>query len=322
MQSCLAALADAACDEAEYIVVDDGCTDGFDDTIAAASIPVQVIRMGVQTGAAAARNSGASAASGDILFFLDADTCVNRETLPKILACFRRDAALGALFGAYDDQPTQRNFYSQYRNLLHCYVHRESSGPACTFWTGCGAIRRSTFVKHGGFDESPWNVDDIEFGNRLSNDGVHIELHPDITVCHQKRWTFLSTLRTDLLLRGVPWTLLILRQQRIPNVLNVSYANRVSVVLVTLAILASLVSLGRTAALDFSAACLFSAACINNRFYQFLWKRRGPMFAARAIPAHLFHFAVCALSFSMGSIAFARELFTSREPMGVLSDLE
>lgn len=315
-------MATAACSEAEYIVVDDGCTDGFDSAIANASVPVHVVRMRAQSGAACARNAGAQAACGEILFFLDADTCVNRETLPKILACFRGDPSLGALFGAYDDQPTQRNFYSQYRNLLHCYVHRESSGPACTFWTGCGAIRRSTFVKYGGFDESPWNVDDIEFGNRLANDGVRIELHPDITVCHQKRWTFLSTLRTDLFLRGVPWTLLILREQRIPNVLNVSYANRVSVALVTLAILISLVGLGRTTALDFSAACLFSTACINTRFYQFLWKRRGPVFAARAIPAHLLHFAVCALSFSLGSIAFAWDTLATREPISVVSDLE
>lgn len=278
--------------------------------------------MGIQSGAAAARNAGAQAASGEILFFLDADTCVNSETFPKILERFRSEPSLGALFGAYDDQPTQRNFYSQYRNLLHCYVHRESSGPACTFWTGCGAIRRNTFIKYGGFDESPWNVDDIEFGSRLANDGVRIELHPDITVCHQKRWTFLSTIRTDLFLRGIPWTLLILRQQRIPNVLNVSYANRVSVALVTFAFLASLAGVAWTAAFDVSVVCLFGASCINVGFYNFLRKRRGPVFAAQAVPAHLLHFAVCALSFSLGSISYAWNTLASREPVTVLTDLE
>jgi hypothetical protein len=254
------------------------------------------------------------------LFFLDADTCVHQETLPKILQAFDEDASLGGLFGAYDDQPTQPNFYSQYRNLLHCYVHRASSGPACTFWTGCGAIRRSTFVKYGGFDESPRNVDDIEFGSRLVRDGVRIELRPDITVCHQKRWTFMSTLRTDLLLRGVPWTMLILREQRIPNVLNVSYRNRLSVVLVMLALIIPILSAGNHIGWEFALACLGGVAGANTGFYQFLWKRRGAAFVVRALPAHLLHFGVCGLSFALGSVAFAWNALGSREPVTVLSD--
>ncbi len=59
----------------------------------------------------------------------------------------RRDPALTALFGSYDDAPAAPGLVSQYRNLLHHFVHqqgvfRDEIRPAHTFWTGCGMIRR------------------------------------------------------------------------------------------------------------------------------------------------------------------------------------
>src|SRR5207248_370162 len=120
------------------------------------------------------------------------------------------------------------NFYSQFRNLLHCYVHRQGQRNASTFWTGCGAIRRKLFEEHGGFTDCG-DLEDIEFGYRLVAAGVRIELRPDLQVKHRKCWTFWSTAKTDLLNRGIPWTLLILRTGVIPNDLNVKLSQRISV---------------------------------------------------------------------------------------------
>jgi len=305
LRRCLAALAAGQCCGAEYIIVDDGSTDDIDAVLSSASIPLTTIRTGARRGSAVARNRGALAACGDVLVFLDADTCVHPDTLPKIIAAFCSEPALGALIGAYDDQPSERNFYSQYRNLLHCYVHRTNSREACTFWTGCGAVWRDVFLAHGGFNESPGNVDDIEFGRELTRNGVRIDLRSDIQVTHQKRWTFYSVLKTDLLLRGIPWTKLIMRERRIPNALNVTYRNRATVALVSFTVLGCFVGLWRPEMRELSLACFCAVLWTNRSFYKFLLDRRGPEFVLLAVPAHLLHFVVCGLSFAIGSALFA-----------------
>ncbi len=305
LRRCLAALSAAQRSGAEYIIVDDGSTDDIDAVLSSAPIPLKIIRMGARRGSAAARNRGAREACGDVLVFIDADTCVHPDTLPKIIAAFCSEAALGALIGAYDDQPFERNFHSQYRNLLHCYVHRTSSRGACTFWTGCGAVRRDLFLVYGGFNESPRNVDDIEFGRELTRNGVRIDLRSDIQVTHQKKWTFYSVLKTDLLLRGVPWTELIVRERRLPDTLNVTYRNRASVALTALTLLGCFAALWRPEMGELSLACFCATIWTNRSFYKFLLDRRGPEFVFLAVPAHLLHFVVCGLSFAMGCALFA-----------------
>ena len=40
---------------------------------------------------------------------------------------FVRDPELAAVFGSYDDEPAWRTFISQYKNLMHHYVHQISN---------------------------------------------------------------------------------------------------------------------------------------------------------------------------------------------------
>ncbi len=59
-------------------------------------------------------------------------------------------------------------------------------------------------------------------------------LDRDLRVKHLKKWTFWGLLKTDVLDRGIPWTELILRDQRMPNDLNLQISQRVSIGLVYL----------------------------------------------------------------------------------------
>ncbi len=218
----------------ECIVVDDGSTDG--SARVAVEFGCRVIPVSERRGPAYARNLGAIAATGDILFFLDADICVHPDTLRRVRESFQAEPGLDALMGSYDDEPQQQDFLSQYRNLMHCFVHQNARREACTFWSGCGAIRRDVFLKHGGFDESYSRpaIEDIELGYRLQQAGCRLVLDRDIQVKHLKRWTFWSLLKTDVRDRGIPWTELILRDQQMPNDLNLHLSQRISVVLVFL----------------------------------------------------------------------------------------
>ena len=94
----------------ECIVVDDGSTD---DTVAVAtSFGAKVLHTGKRSGPARARNMGAPVASGDILFFIDADVCVYPQTLARVQEDFQKDPSLDALIGSYDSSPSKQDLLS------------------------------------------------------------------------------------------------------------------------------------------------------------------------------------------------------------------
>ncbi len=236
LSQCLEHLRQGELLPAECIVVDDGSTD--QSPAVAEKYGARLIRLPKSKGPAHARNIGVSFATSDIILFLDADVCVHRDTLTRIAESFANNPSLNAIIGAYDNSPSCPEVVSGYRNLLHHYVHTQSSRLASTFWTGCGAIRRDVFLACGGFNESyarP-SIEDIELGVRLYEQGYHIELDPTIQVQHLKRWAFWDVVRTDILRRGMPWTELILRTGRMPVDLNLRIHDRLSVLAATLAI--------------------------------------------------------------------------------------
>jgi glycosyltransferase involved in cell wall biosynthesis len=242
LRLCLEHLRRSAFVDYECIVVDDGSTDASADV--AAEFGAKVLHTGQRRGPAFARNLGATSAQGEILFFIDADVCVAPGTLTRVMGNFKHDSQLAAVMGSYDDSPASQDFLSLYKNLMHCYVHHNSRREACTFWSGCGAIRRSVFLEHSGFDESYDRpaIEDIELGYRLTRANEKLMLDPSINVKHLKRWSFFSLVRTDIRDRGIPWTELILRDRHLPNDLNLQLSQRVSTALVFLLIVMALAS--------------------------------------------------------------------------------
>ena len=115
----------------------------------------------------------------------------------RVAAYLQSDPGLAAVIGSYDDAPADPRFLSQYRNLLHHYVHQTGHEDASTFWCGCGAIRRAVFLDTGGFNGGfgDPSIEDIEFGYRLRRAGRRIRLAKDVQVTHLKRWTAPSLLR-------------------------------------------------------------------------------------------------------------------------------
>lgn len=231
LRTCLEHLAKSDTAPIECIVVDDGSTDN--SAAVAQDAGASVLSICGPGGPARARNAGARIANGDVLFFLDADVCVYPETLSRIQAAFEEDPELDALIGSYDDSPESADFLSQYKNLMHCFVHQHARRQACTFWSGCGVIRKNVFLEHSGFDESYGRpaIEDIELGYRLHVAGRKVILDKQVLVKHLKRWTFWNLLKTDILDRGIPWTELILRDRHMPNDLNLELSQRVSVAL-------------------------------------------------------------------------------------------
>lgn len=226
LRACLEALRASTHRQHEVLVVDDGSTDATPEV--AREYGVRLLQQDLRAGPAAARNRGAMAAHGEHLMFVDADVCVHADTLARVAAAFAADAGIDALFGSYDRAPREPNLLSQYKNLLHHFVHQQGAPEASTFWSGCGAIKRAVFLELGGFDagyERP-SIEDIELGVRLRQAGRRVVLRKDVQATHLKRWTFAGLLRSDFHDRGVPWTELILRRRQLPNDLNLKTPQR------------------------------------------------------------------------------------------------
>ena len=234
LRLCLANLRGSQEPPLEFIVVDDGSTDGSGEV--AVEWGATVLSTGGRCGPACARNIGAKAARGDVLLFIDADVCVRTETIRRVQEEFDNDPNLDALMGSYDSSPSSPHFVSQFRNLLHCYVHQSSPRKAVTFWAGCGAIRKSVYLEFGGFNEmyGEPSIEDIELGYRLAKAERNMILCPDIQVKHLKRWTLRKMIKTDFYNRAIPWSRLSFRSGGMPDTLNLRISQRISVALVFL----------------------------------------------------------------------------------------
>lgn len=290
---------------AEVIVVVDGDDPEFrrlGESAADVVVGLQPAR-----GPAAARNRGARESHGEILYFVDSDVELPLDAVARIAGAFRADCDLAALIGSYDDAPGDPAFLSQFRNLLHHWVHQHGRTEASTFWGACGAIRRATFEEIGGFDErfdTP-SIEDIELGSRLRRAGRRIVLLKDLQVKHLKQWRVADMIHTDLWRRAIPWTELMLRQGELLNDLNVSTTGRLSVVL-AYAVLACLIGAvvwpPLLAGAGLGAILLGS---LNAGLYAWFGRLRGPFFALRAAVWHWVHLLVCGLGFALGALRLA-----------------
>lgn len=256
-------------------------------------------------GPAAARNAGAERASGDVLVFVDSDVLPREDAFRRIRRAFAEDPSLTAIFGSYDDAPEARGVVSQFRNLLHHYVHQQSPGPASTFWAGLGAIRRDAFFEAGGFDAHRYrtaSIEDIELGVRLAASGARLELDPDLQGTHLKRWTLASMVLTDLVGRGIPWIALLAREGATPTGLNLGWRHRVSAAASIAAVASLATHRPRQAAV---ASCALVA--LNAGFYRLLLKRRGPAEAAAGVMLHTLHHLTGAAAVPLGLLEHARD---------------
>ena len=306
----------------EVIVVSDGESDG--SWKVAEEFGTKVIRLQESKGPARARNIGASKATGDIVFFVDADVEILPDTIERVVRSFAEEPQLAALIGSYDDAPGAPNFLSQYKNLFHHYTHQTACLDASTFWGACGAVRRTIFQEVGGFDENYRKpcIEDIELGYRLKQAGYTIHLRKDIQVKHLKRWTPFSLLRADIFYRALPWMSLLwqVREQepaqyeRFTSDLNLKWDSRISVVLVYGLLVAIVVTawpfgwepfgLLNRGGLALSVLCGLALTLVNFPVYQFFRQKRGWLFALQTVPWHWLYFFYSGLAYVITLIRY------------------
>jgi glycosyltransferase involved in cell wall biosynthesis len=299
LHGCLEAIFASSGVSYECIVVNDASTDHGPAIARRFAARIVDLPEGPR-GPAYARNRGAEAACGTILMFVDADVVLAPGAVERVANSFRNKAGFTAVFGSYDALPRAPGVISQYRNLLHHFVHQNGNAEASTFWAGCGAIRRSAFKAIGGFDEKRFprpSIEDIELGYRLRAAGHQIRLDKELQGTHLKQWGFCSLLRTDITCRALPWSRLILETRNMPDDLNLRWVQRASFLLTALACVFLILSTVRPQWLVMTAVALCGVVVLNRKLYGFFLRQRGLLFAVACIPLHLLYYLYSGFSY-------------------------
>ncbi len=178
----------------EVIVVDDGSSDGTSDQLASISPSFRLKAISqINGGPAAARNTGISAATGELLLLLDDDVVPTPDWLEQHLAAHRVGPSRLVVIGPmstpvdHDFQPWVRWEQSM---LERSYRSMEEGSFAPTgrqFYTGNVSLPRSLALEVGSFEESLRRGEDVEFGYRLDDVGATFAFVGDARAHHHAR---------------------------------------------------------------------------------------------------------------------------------------
>ena len=162
--------------DVETVVVDNASTDRTAEVARAAGARVVPVP---EHNIARVRNAGARAASGDLLLFLDADTLVPEDLLGRIARVMEEPACAG---GAVDldyrpARPPIKVYLRLWRLLGLSLGMAQGAAQFC---------RRDAFAALGGYDESLYMGEDVDFYWRLGRfaraRGQHVRFLRDVRV--------------------------------------------------------------------------------------------------------------------------------------------
>lgn len=195
VEYCLDRLLRTVPPDAEILVVDDAS--GADTAVVLEKFPtIRVVRHPENRGNTAAYNSGAAAANGDVLVFIDSDVIVSAGTISELAAVAASDANIGAA-GALLLYP--QNYTIQHAGVAfdewvvtHIYTGRRASDfhfepleerQAVT--AALFACRRDAYEAVEGFDETYRDgMEDIDFCLKLGSRGLRNVISTSVTAMH------------------------------------------------------------------------------------------------------------------------------------------
>ncbi len=170
------------------IVADGGSEDRTCETVLRHG-GVQLVRTG--RGRGQQLNSGAEAATGDILLFLHADTVLEQGWSGALRRAYAAEEDLCGAFTFAVDDPSWRFRTVEQWVALRCALCRLPYGDQGLF------VARSLFDRIGGFHDMPL-MEDVELVRRMKKSGrLRILDHRAFTSA--RRWQRKGVLRTALL---------------------------------------------------------------------------------------------------------------------------
>lgn len=170
----------------ELVLIDDGSTDGTLERAAECSgaIRVRTVRHPSPRGVAAARNTGARSAAGDVLVFMDADLTLPDDFADRILAHYAAGADYVLVGSRVVDTAAAPSRYLQSEHEI-ALAKPELQRSSQAF-----SVRRKVFWKVGPFREDIPRGDDSEFGQRVMAAGFRRVEDLTVEVLHDRPGTW------------------------------------------------------------------------------------------------------------------------------------
>lgn len=215
LQRCLTSLQASSLAPLDTIVVDNDSHDETAEMVASVFPRVTFIKNATNKGFGAAANRGGRLAKGDILFFLNPDTTLERETLQHLAERFEhlpKAGVVGTKILNPDGSPQHsvrafpsvasqalillkiHNFFprllpiAQYYRWDFDYMREQSVDQVMG---ASFAVRRSVFEKLGGFDEAFWIwFEEVDFCKRVRDAGWDVVYSPAARIVHEKGKSF------------------------------------------------------------------------------------------------------------------------------------
>ena len=160
----------------EVIVADSNSTDST-RSIAKKVYPKVIIVNKKQRGVGIACNAAAKLASGDLLMFIDADTSITKDLLSSYETAFRDKDVVAATGPIIPLEKTRRSIALGYK-MVSVYTVKMfmKIGKPSTISSNL-MVRRSSYLKLGGFSTTMNTYYDWDLSNRLSKVGkiVYVE---------------------------------------------------------------------------------------------------------------------------------------------------
>ena len=161
----------------EIVVANDASTD--DTTRLASEHGARVVEAGMRQ-IAGARNAGARGSTGEMLFFVDADTHVNEALIAEALGAMRAGAVGGgARVSFHAPVPRWVPFFMAAFTPLYFGMGRWAAG-CFVFCT------RAAFEAAGGFDESTYAGEEIHLSRALKGLGRFVILRQRVATSPRK----------------------------------------------------------------------------------------------------------------------------------------
>jgi glycosyltransferase involved in cell wall biosynthesis len=296
---CLEALFASGYDNFEVIVVDDASDD--DSAAIIQRFPCRLVTLDSRSGASKARNTGARAGNGDLLFFIDADCVVERDTLSLVnrAAQGRQQVVCGGTYTktAYDD-----TFFSTFQSVFIHYSETKRSEPDYIA-SHAMVIDRLTFEQSGGFPEDFMPIiEDVEFSHRLKRSGIKLAMDPAILVRHIFNFTLIRSLR-NAFRKSRYWTAYSLKNRDLlTDSGTASVELKTNVVSLFIGLVFVLLSVAFMNGIFLIPAMLLFLLniSVNRNLFAAFYRAKGLSFALRAA---FYYMLIYPVAVGMGSLA-------------------
>ena len=264
--------------EWEFIVVDDKSSD--DSAQVARGAGFQVIGLERNMGVSGARNAGARATKSDILIFVDADIIPEPGCLEAMVGVLKNRREIHGV-GAYPlSGDLSLGWSSHFVGLRSAWGYHWKEGEKerkfSSIQSECGAIRRETFDKLGGFSERHGGVGMEEFhmAHEMEDRGLgHLLIK---SAAYRHHYKPLSLRCRSLIDRTARWVPLLIKRRKFESYGAVGTATAAfSCVLTYLWLVLGILSPVASRLLFLAAAVFIGQLMLEAPFLAFVRKMYG-----------------------------------------------